>query len=61
MKKIGLIISSAALLIGAASCTEEIIVQNESGSSEPIEMTFSATNAEVEPQVSTRSLSFFVP
>ena len=56
MKKIGLILSSAALLIGAASCTEEVIVQNGSGSSEPVEMTFSATSAEAEPGVNTRSL-----
>ncbi|WP_140392847.1 hypothetical protein [Parabacteroides sp. An277] len=56
MKRIFLILSSVALLMGATSCTEEIIVQNGNSTNEPIELTFSASIDEMTSDVSTRSL-----
>ncbi|HJA88367.1 MAG TPA: hypothetical protein H9778_06700, partial [Candidatus Parabacteroides intestinavium] len=52
-----LILSSAALLlIGAASCTDEIIVQETKETGVPIELTFKASNGEFDGNVSTRTL-----
>lgn len=48
---------SVALLLGATSCTEEIIVQNESGSKEPIELSFKASSEEINTEsMNTRTL-----
>lgn len=55
MKKFGFILLSVALL-GATSCTEEIIVSNETVSSDPIELTFTASSDEFDGQVNTRTL-----
>jgi len=51
------ILSSAALLlIGAASCTDEIIVQESVETGAPVELTFKASNGEFDSNVSTRTL-----
>lgn len=55
MKTFSFVLLSVALL-GATSCTEEIIVTNESGSNEPIELTFTASSDEFNEQVNTRTL-----
>lgn len=55
MKKFSFVLLSVALW-GATSCTEEIIVTNESGSNEPIELTFTASSDEFDGQVNTRTL-----
>ena len=55
MKKLSLITLSVALF-GATSCTEEIIVQNSGAKGEPIELTFTASNGEMNSGVNTRSL-----
>ena len=47
---------SVALLLGATSCTEEIIVQNESGLKEPIELSFKASSEEIHSEMNTRTL-----
>ena len=47
---------SAALLIGATSCTEEIIVQDGNSSSETVELSFNAIGEEWESNASTRTL-----
>lgn len=46
---------SVALLIGATSCTDQII-QNEEKPSGPVELTFSASNGEMSPGTTTRTL-----
>ena len=57
MKRIFLHVSSAALLlIGAASCTDEIIVQESVETGAPVELTFKASNGEFDSNVSTRTL-----
>ena len=55
MKKIECILLSVAL-IGATSCTEEIIVQNGGEPNSPVELTFSASNTEMESNADTRTL-----
>lgn len=57
MKKIKCFLASVAL-VGATSCTEEIIVQNgaEGGSGSSVELTFSASNSEMKNSTETRSL-----
>lgn len=56
MKKV-INLLSVALLIGATSCTEEIIVQNNSGdSSDKVELTFRASTDEVTNETTTRTL-----
>ena len=48
---------SVAFLIGATSCTEEVIVQNNDGdSSKKVELTFNASNDEVTNETTTRTL-----
>lgn len=46
---------SVALLIGATSCTDQII-QNEKKPFGPVELTFSASNGEMSPGTTTRTL-----
>ena len=55
MKK-NVLLLTVALLIGATSCTEEIIVQNETSSSEPVELSFNAVSEKWDNSVSTRTL-----
>lgn len=54
--KSSVLLLSVALLMGATSCTEEIIVQNENNSSEPVVLSFNAVGEEWENNVSTRTL-----
>ena len=56
MKKV-INLLSVALLIGATSCTEEVIVQNNGGdSSNKVELTFRASTDEVTNETTTRTL-----
>ena len=55
MKKDFLILSSVVLLMGATSCTDEIIVQSVENS-DPVTLTFTASQEELSYQSSTRSL-----
>ena len=44
--KRNVLLLTVALLFGATSCTEEVIVQNETGSSEPVVLSFNAVGEE---------------
>lgn len=50
------LVSAALLLMGAASCTEEIIVQESNEQNAPIELAFNASSDEFGDNVSTRTL-----
>ena len=50
-----LLLWRVALLIGATSCTDQII-QNEKKPFGPVELTFSASNGEMSPGTTTRTL-----
>lgn len=54
--KRNVLLLTVALLFGATSCTEEVIVQNETGSSEPVVLSFNAVGEEWENNNSTRTL-----
>ena len=55
MKKSSLFLS-VALLIGATSCTEEVIVQSIKDGSASVELEFNATSNEWEHDYTTRTL-----
>ncbi len=57
MRKKFILLSSAALLIGAASCnSDEIIVQESNGVEHSVKLTFRASDAELNDNASTRTL-----
>lgn len=54
--KRNVLLLTVALLIGATSCTEEVIVQEGNSSSETVELSFNAIGEEWESNASTRTL-----